>query len=175
MTKLQSSLKQIIRVNHAGEYGAQKIYNGQIRFCKNSKLKKKLEKISSEEKIHFDYFDEQIIKQRVRPTLMSPLWNILGTTLGVVSSRLGEDYVNACTESVEEVIVEHYKKQINFFKNQKVNNELKRKIEKFCKEENDHKEDAINFKPNKESFGLKIFKSFTKLGTKAAIEISKKV
>ena len=106
---------------------------------------------------------------------MSPLWNILGTTLGVVSSRLGEDYVNACTESVEEVIVEHYKKQINFFKNQKINNELKRKIEKFCKEEDDHKEDAINFKPKKESFGLKIFKSFTKLGTKAAIEISKRV
>ena len=118
MTKFENLVKQIIRVNHAGEYGAQKIYNGQIKFCKNSKLKKKLERISSEEKVHFDYFDEQIIKQRVRPTLMSPLWNILGTTLGVVSSRLGEDYVNACTESVEEVIVEHYKKQINFLKSQ---------------------------------------------------------
>ena len=106
---------------------------------------------------------------------MSPLWNILGTTLGVLSSRLGEDYVNACTESVEEVIVEHYKKQISFFKGQKINSELKRKIEKFCKEEDDHKEDAISSKPKKESIGLKVFKSFTKLGTKAAIEISKRV
>ena len=104
---------------------------------------------------------------------MSPLWNILGTTLGVVSSRLGEDYVNACTESVEEVIVEHYNKQINFFKSQKINNELKRKIEKFCKEEDDHREDAINSKSKKDSFGLRVFKRFTKLGTKAAIEISK--
>ena len=175
MTKLENSLKQFIRVNHAGEYGAQKIYKGQIKFCKNSKLKKKLLRISNEEKVHFDYFNEQILKHRVRPTLMSPFWSILGTTLGVLSSRLGEEYVNACTESVEEVIVEHYKKQINFFKSQKINNELKRKIEKFCKEENDHKEDAINFKPKKESFGLKVFKSFTKLGTKAAIEISKRV
>jgi len=175
MTKFENSVKQIIRVNHAGEYGAQKIYNGQIRFCKNRKLKKKLERISSEEKVHFDYFNEQIIKQRVRPTLMSPLWNILGTTLGVVSSRLGEDYVNACTESVEEVIVEHYKKQINFFKSQKINNELKRKIEKFCKEENDHREDAISSKSKKNNFGLKVFKRFTKLGTKVAIEISKRV
>ena len=175
MTKLESSLKQIIRVNHAGEYGAQKIYNGQIKFCKNSKLKKKLERISSEEKVHFDYFDEQIIKQRVRPTLMSPLWNILGTTLGVVSSRLGEDYVNACTESVEEVIVEHYKKQINFLKSQKINNELRRKIEKFCKEEDDHREDAISSKSKKNNFGLRVFKRFTKLGTKVAIEISKRV
>ncbi len=175
MKKFENSVKQIIRVNHAGEYGAQKIYNGQIKFCKNKKLKKKLQRISNEEKVHFDYFNEQIIKQRVRPTLMSPFWNILGTTLGIVSSRLGEDYVNACTESVEEVIVEHYKKQINFFKSQKINNELKRKIEKFCKEEDDHREDAINTKSDKESFGLKVFKSFTKLGTKAAIEISKRV
>ena len=175
MTKFENSVKQIIRVNHAGEYGAQKIYNGQIRFCKNSKLKKKLEKISSEEKIHFDYFDEQIIKQRVRPTLMSPLWNILGTTLGVVSSRLGEDYVNACTESVEEVIVDHYKKQINFFKNQKVNNELKRKIEKFCKEEDTHRKDALNLGKGRENLGLKLFKRLTKFGTKAAIEISKRI
>ena len=106
---------------------------------------------------------------------MSPLWNILGTTLGVVSSRLGEDYVNACTESVEEVIVEHYKKQINFLKSQKINNELKRKIEKFCKEEDKHKEDAINSKPKSESMGLKVFKRFAKIGTRAAIEISKRV
>ena len=175
MKKFENSVKQIIRVNHAGEYGAQKIYNGQIKFCKNSKLKKKLERISSEEKVHFDYFDEQIIKQRVRPTLMSPLWNILGTTLGVMSSRLGEDYVNACTESVEEVIVEHYKKQINFFKSQKINNELKRKIEKFCKEEDDHREDAISSKSKKNNFGLRVFKRFTKLGTKVAIEVSKRV
>ena len=106
---------------------------------------------------------------------MSPLWNILGTTIGVVSSRLGEDYVNACTESVEEIIVEHYKKQINFLNNKKINNELKKKIEKFCKEEDDHKEDAINSKSKKDSFGLRVFKRFTKLGTKAAIEISKRV
>ncbi|MDC2966188.1 demethoxyubiquinone hydroxylase family protein [Alphaproteobacteria bacterium] len=175
MIKPEKSIRQIIRVNHAGEFGAQKIYNGQIKFCKNRKLKEKLERISSEEKVHFDYFDEQIIKLRVRPTLMSPLWNILGTTLGVVSSRLGEDYVNACTESVEEVIVEHYKKQINFLKSQKINNELKIKIEKFCKEEDDHREDAINSKSKKSNFGLKVFKRFTKFGTKVAIEISKRV
>ena len=175
MTKFENSVKQIIRVNHAGEYGAQKIYNGQIKFCKNSKLKKKLERISSEEKVHFDYFDEQIIKQRVRPTLMSPLWNILGTTLGVVSSRLGEDYVNACTESVEEIIVDHYKKQIAFLNNKKINNDLKKKIERFCKQEDAHREDAINSKSKKDSLGLRVFKRFTKLGTKAAIEISKRV
>ena len=64
---------------------------------------------------------------------MSPLWNILGTTLGVVSSRLGEDYVNACTESVEEVIVDHYKKQINFLKIKRLITNLKEKLKNFVK------------------------------------------
>ena len=128
MTKLDKSIRQIIRVNHAGEFGAQKIYNGQIKFIKNIKLRKKIQKISEEEKIHFDYFNEQILKYRVRPSLMSPLWSLLGNTIGAVSSRLGEDYVNACTESVEEIIVDHYKKQIAFLNNKKLNNELKKKL-----------------------------------------------
>ena len=128
MTKLDKSIRQIIRVNHAGEFGAQKIYNGQIKFIKNIKLRKKIQKISEEEKIHFDYFNEQILKYRVRPSLMSPLWSLLGNTIGAVSSRLGEDFVNACTESVEEIIVDHYKKQIAFLNNKKLNNELKKKL-----------------------------------------------
>ena len=175
MTKLEKSIRQIIRVNHAGEFGAQKIYNGQIKFIKNIKLRKKIQKISEEEKIHFDYFNEQILKYRVRPSLMSPLWSLLGNTIGAVSSRLGEDYVNACTESVEEIIVDHYKKQIAFLNNKKINNDLKKKIERFCKQEDAHRKDAINTNSKKDSFGLRVFKRFTKLGTKAAIEISKRV
>ena len=76
-----------------------------LSLLKIKKLRKKIQKISEEEKIHFDYFNEQILKYRVRPSLMSPLWSLLGNTIGAVSSRLGEDYVNACTESVEEIIV----------------------------------------------------------------------
>ena len=175
MTKLEKSIRQIIRVNHAGEFGAQKIYNGQIKFIKNIKLRKKIQKISEEEKIHFDYFNEQILKYRVRPSLMSPLWSLLGNTIGAVSSRLGEDYVNACTESVEEIIVDHYKKQIAFLNNKKLNNELKKKIEKFCKEEDAHRKDASGYAIEKDKFALKIFKRLTKFGTKAAIEISKRI
>ena len=175
MTKFKKSIEQIIRVNHAGEYGAQKIYNGQIKFCKNNKLKKKLMRISNEEKEHFDYFDKQIIEKRVRPTLMSPLWSVLGNTIGVISSRLGEDYVNACTESVEEIIVDHYRKQIAFLNKKKINNELKKKIEKFCKEEDAHREDASNSSTGKDKLGLRLFKRLTKIGTKAAIEISKRI
>ena len=175
MTKLEKSIRQIIRVNHAGEFGAQKIYNGQIKFIKNIKLKKKIQKISDEEKTHYDYFNKQILKYRVRPTLMSPLWSVLGNTIGAISSRLGEEYVNACTESVEEIIVDHYKKQIAFLNNKKINNELKKKIEKFCKEEDAHREDALNSVTGGDNLGVKLFKKLTKFGTKAAIEISKRI
>ena len=104
---------------------------------------------------------------------MSPLWSLLGNTIGAVSSRLGEDFVNACTESVEEIIVDHYKKQIAFLNNKKLNNELKKKIEMFCKEEDAHRKDASDSAIEKDKLALKIFKRLTKFGTKAAIEISK--
>ena len=58
---------------------------------------------------------------------MSPLWSFLGNSIGLISSRLGEDYVNACTESVEEIIVDHYKKQITFLNNKNIKNDLKKK------------------------------------------------
>ena len=175
MKKLDQSIRQIIRVNHAGEFGAQKIYNGQIKYLKNTRLKKKLQKISKEEKIHFDYFNEQILKYRVRPTLMSPLWSFLGNTIGAISSRLGEDYVNACTESVEEIIVDHYKKQITFLNNKKLKSDLKKKIEKFCKEEDAHRKDASHSGTQRDNLAIQMFKRFTKFGTKAAIEISKRI
>ena len=175
MKKLDKSIRQIIRVNHAGEFGAQKIYNSQIKYLKNIRLKKKIQKISDEEKVHFDYFNEQILKHRVRPTLMSPLWSFLGNTIGAISSRLGEDYVNACTESVEEIIVDHYKKQITFLNNKNVKNDLTKKIEQFCKEEDAHRQDASDSRKGKDKLGLEMFKRLTKLGTKAAIEISKRI
>ena len=106
---------------------------------------------------------------------MSPLWSVLGNTIGAISSRLGEEYVNACTESVEEIIVDHYKKQIAFLNNKKINNELKKKIEKFCKEEDAHREDALNSVTGGDNLGVKLFKKLTKFGTKAAIEISKRI
>ena len=95
--KIKKTIDEILRVNHAGEYGAQIIYNSQIKFSKNSLLKKELEKISSEEKDHLKYFQEQILLNRTRPTIMQPIWKAGGTALGFISSILGEKYVHACT------------------------------------------------------------------------------
>jgi|TARA_B100000287_G_scaffold430996_1_gene487365 ubiquinone biosynthesis monooxygenase Coq7 len=175
MKKIDKKIAEIIRVNHAGELGAQKIYTSQIKFTKDIRLKKKLQKIASEEKKHFDYFNNKITENRVRPTIMSPVWGFLGTTLGALSSNLGKNYVNACTESVEEVIVEHYKSQLIYFQKNKIKGNLEKMIKKFCDEEDKHRREAIKSSLQKEDFALKTFKKLTKLGTKLAIEVSKKL
>ena len=73
--KTKKKLEEIIRVNHAGELGAQDIYNSQIKFSRDAKLKTELEKKYLKKKIvHYDYFEDQILRKRVRPTLMSPAW-----------------------------------------------------------------------------------------------------
>ena len=106
---------------------------------------------------------------------MSPLWSFFGTALGIISSKLGENYVHACTESVEEVIVKHYKDQLNFLKNKKIKGDLRQKIKKFCNDEDSHRKEAMKSSKLSESYGLTIFKKITKVGTKLAIKISKKI
>ena len=174
MQNKDKKLDEIIRVNHAGEHGAQVIYNSQIKFSKDIKLKKKLEKIAREELVHYDYFDEQIQKNRTRPTLMRPVWDIGGYALGFVTSVLGEKYVHACTEAVEEVIVEHYLEQIEYLKKSAKNKDIQAKIKQFCDEEENHKKyAAANYEEG--NISVKIFKKFTREVTKAAIKISKKI
>ena len=173
--KIKKKLEEIVRVNHAfGELGAQDIYNSQIKFCKDDKLKKELVKISQEEKVHYDYFESLLLKKRVRPTLMSPAWKIGSFFLGAITSRLGSNYVYACTEAVEEVIVEHYQEQIKYLDKNKIEENLKNKIKKFCKEEDKHRTNADK-SIKEEDLSLKLFKGFTKGVTKMAIEISKKL
>lgn len=119
MNKNKKNIHEILRVNHAGEYGAQVIYKSQIRFSKNNLLKKELKRISSEEEVHLEYFQQQILSNRTRPTIMQPLWKAGGTTLGFISSLLGEKYVHACTEAIESTIVDHYKEQARYLKKKK--------------------------------------------------------
>ena len=173
MRNKKKYLDEIIRVNHAGEYGAQVIYKSQIKFCKNKKLREQLKKIASEEKIHFDYFDNQIISKRTRPTIMQPVWKAGGTALGIVSSLLGEKYIHACTEAIENTIVDHYKKQIEYLDKYKIEKDLKKKIKKFCEEENNHKINSE--KKNSNEPPVVIFKKVTTMVTKLAIKVSKKI
>ena len=173
MKKSNKEIDEILRVNHAGEYGAQIIYKSQIRFSKNNLLKKELKKISSEEMVHLEYFQKQILNNRTRPTIMQPLWKVGGTALGLVSSLLGEKYVHACTEAIESTIVDHYQEQVKYLKKKNMRSDLRKNIMKFCEEENRHKLNSQ--KKNDDQKGTFFFKQITKNITKLAIKISKRL
>lgn len=171
--KFRNKIDEIIRVNHAGEFGAQRIYSGQIKFSKDKKLKDKLKKIVQEEYEHYDYFNNAMLEKRTRPTLMSPLWYYGGYAAGAVTSLMGERYVLACTEAVEEVIVEHYEEQIQFLKKNGLEKNLMNKIKRFKADEDAHRSYAEDSNLNKK--GVKAFKDITKSITRLAIKISKKI
>ncbi len=101
-------LEQFIRVDHAGERGAIKIYEGQLlalkTFMKNDKLKDKIEEMKEHEKEHAEFFDKEIKKRNIKPTKFLPLWDLLGVGLGFSSTILGNKAAMLCTASVEEVI-----------------------------------------------------------------------
>ena len=110
-------IEEFLRVDHAGERGAIKIYEGQLlalkTFMKNEDLKSKLEEMKLHEQEHADFFDKEIKKRNIKPTKFLPLWDLLGISLGFGSTILGNKAAMLCTASVEEVIDEHYQNQIN--------------------------------------------------------------
>ena len=150
-------LEEIIRVDHAGERGAIKIYEGQLlalkTFKQNEYLKKKIEEMKEHEKEHYEYFDNEIKKRNIKPTKLLPLWDLMGVTLGFGTAMLGEKAAMLCTASVEEVIDGHYKDQLNKLGDDEA--DLKKSISKFRDDEIDHKNIAYEKGATKE--GLYFF------------------
>ena len=117
MKKLDKKVEQFIRVDHAGERGAVKIYEGQLlalnTLVKNEDLKKTIEEMKVHEMEHCQFFEKEIKKRNIKPTKFLPLWDLLGVGLGFGSTLLGKKAAMLCTASVEEVIDKHYLNQIN--------------------------------------------------------------
>ena len=115
--KQKDKITEFIRVNHAGERGAIKIYEGQLlaldTLVKDEDLKKIIEEMKIHEKEHCEYFENEIEKRGIKPTKFLPLWDLLGLGLGFGSTILGRKAAMLCTASVEEVIDKHYLNQIN--------------------------------------------------------------
>ena len=112
-----NKVEEFIRVDHAGERGAIKIYEGQLlalnTLIKDENLKKTVEEMKIHEKEHCDYFESEIKKRNIKPTKLLPLWDLLCVGLGFGSTILGKKAAMLCTASVEEVIDKHYTNQIN--------------------------------------------------------------
>ena len=174
--KNKSNIEEFIRVDHAGERGAIKIYEGQLRalntFIKDDKLKKIIEEMKIHEKEHCDYFENEIKTRNIKPTKFLPLWDLLGVGLGFGSTILGKKAAMLCTASVEEVIDEHYSNQIKELKNDE--KKLKEKIIKFRKDELHHKDIAYEEGASKKGL-YSIMDKIIKTGSKIAINISEKI
>ena len=177
MTKIdKKKVEEFIRVDHAGERGAIKIYEGQLlalnTFVKDEELKKTIEEMKEHEREHANYFDQEIKKRGIKPTKFLPLWDLLGVGLGFGSTLLGKKAAMLCTASVEEVIDEHYQNQIDQIESDE--KELKKKIIKFREDELHHKDIAYEKGASKEGI-YSIFDKIVKTGSKIAIRVSEKI
>ena len=169
-------LEEIIRVDHAGERGAIKIYEGQLLALKTIKqdrsLENTIEEMKEHEKEHLEYFENEIQKRKIKPTYLLPLWDVMGVALGFGTVLLGKKAAMLCTASVEEVIEDHYEGQLKKLGNDEMN--LKAKIEKFKSDEVKHKN--IAYESGASNKGLySIMDKVIKTGSKIAITISEKI
>lgn len=131
----------MVRVDQAGEYGAARMYDGQLAVLGRARCAPVLRRMAEREKEHLKAFDRLIVERRVRPTLLAPLWHLTGFALGVGTALLGERAAMACTVAVETVIDEHYARQVARLGDDEA--DLRSLIEAFRKDEVGHRETAL--------------------------------
>ena len=177
MTKINKKrVEEFIRVDHAGERGAIKIYEGQLlalnTIKKNDFLKEKIKKMKIHEVEHAEFFEKEIKKRNIKPTKLLPIWDLLGIGLGFGSAILGNKAAMLCTASVEEVIDKHYQNQIDQIKDdEKI---LRNKIIKFREDELHHKDIAYESGATKKGL-YSVLDKVIKTSSRVAIAISEKI
>lgn len=168
----RARLARMIRVDHAGEYGAARIYAGQLAVLGRGPKGDLLRHMKAQEQVHLDTFAGLIADRRVRPTAMLPFWNIAGFALGVATAALGTRAAMACTVAVEETIDEHYQAQTAELGEDEA--PLRETIETFRLEELEHRDIGL---ANEAELApaYRLLSRVIKAGCKAAIAISEKV
>lgn len=168
--------EEMVRVDHAGEYGAVRIYKGQLAVLKrraaNPKTVQMVEHMADQEQVHLERFNKILNDEKVRPTALTPIWHVAGFALGATSALLGDKAAMACTAAVEEVIDEHYAAQSEDLGEEEP--DLKETIETFRAEEVEHKNLALEHGAQ-EAPGYKFLSGAIKAGTRLAIKLSEKI
>lgn len=177
MSLPSSRRHEMLRVDHAGEYGAVAIYRGQLavfgRQAGRERITGQLTEMAQQEQAHLDAFDTLLASGQVRPTALSPVWNAAGFALGAATALLGEKAAHACTEAVETVIEEHYGDQVAELE-AAGDTELAAKLSKFRDEEVAHK-DLAAAEGAAQAPGYPILSALIRTGCRIAIRISEKV
>jgi 3-demethoxyubiquinol 3-hydroxylase len=162
-------VERVIRVDQAGEFGASRIYAGQLAVLGRSEVAPTLRHMAEQEERHREAFDRLIVERRVRPTLLSPLWRVAGFALGAGTAMLGERAAMACTVAVEEVIDEHYRGQLEQLGDDE--EELRGLIREFRAEEIEHRDIGLAHDAELTP-GYELLSAAIKAGSRAAIWLS---
>lgn len=170
----QQIVESMVRVDHAGEYGAVRIYEGQLAVLGNQEVVPKIKQMLNQERVHLKKFESEIINRRVRPTALLPLWHVLGFALGAGSALFGSKAAMACTVAVEEVIDKHYEEQIDEIGNYPDEVDLKSTFQDFRDEELEHRDTGLENGANAFA-GHFVLNNLVKIGSKAAIWLSKRI
>lgn len=165
-------VESMIRVNQAGEYGAMRIYAGQLAVLRHGAAAEKIKEMAAQEREHLDAFNTLAAERRVRPTALEPLWHLAGFALGAVTALMGEKAAMACTVAVEEVIEEHYADQAAKLGEDEA--PLRETIEKFRADELAHRDTAVEHHA-RETPGYEFLASAIKAGSRLAIWLSTRV
>jgi len=169
---LADRVARMVRVDHAGEYGAGRIYAGQLAVLGNGEKGEILRHMAEQEKQHLAGFSDEIIRRRVRPTALLPIWHIAGFVLGAATARMGEKAAMACTVAVEEVIDEHYQSQIEALGADEPG--LRETIETYRQEEIEHRDLGYGHGAE-QAPGYKLLSAAIKFGCKIAIKLSERI
>jgi len=164
--------ESMIRVDHAGEYGAVRIYQGQLAVLKNSAAADTIRHMAAQEERHLKTFDRLVNERRVRPTALEPVWRVAGFALGAATALMGEKAAFACTAAVEEVIDEHYAGQVAALAGK--DEALKATVEDFRAEEAEHRDTALA-NGAEQAPGYKLLSEAIKAGCRVAIKLSEKI
>ena len=165
-------LERAIRVDHAGELGAVRIYAGQLALMETGPAKDKVRKMAEQEAHHLETFEALMTERRVRPTVLAPVWHVAGWALGAATAAMGENAAMACTVAVEDVIDEHYQGQAKQLEGTEP--ELCATIEEFRVEEVEHKQMALNAGAE-EAPGYLLMRLGIGAGSRMAIWLSERV
>ena len=167
-----TDIEAMIRVDHAGEYGAVRIYEGQLAVLKNRGSAAAIRHMADQEQRHLKTFDRLINERRVRPTALEPLWRLAGFALGAATALMGEKTAFACTAAVEEAIDEHYAGQLAALGEK--DPDLRKTVEDFRADEAAHRQTALEQGAEKAP-GYPLLSKAIKAGCRVAIKLSEKI
>lgn len=172
-----AALARMLRVDHAGEFGAKQIYKGQLMVLGHQPVGKTIRHMAQQEEVHLAAFDALLQEQRVRPTALMPFWRLAGLALGAGTAALGERAAMACTVAVEEVIIDHYQKQIDMLRKHpqsQRNKELAQLLEKFRDDEDEHRQTGHHHQASDLPYYPLLHRTIRK-GCKLAIWLSERI